>query len=483
MRIEAYARVAAAAGRDGPGALARPCDGNRADVRSERRAARSAVEWCVRVMRTSRWVPVVAFALAACGRTDLGGDFGDDGFGDDDGLGDDGRDDAPGGPGAGRPVDGGRDDGDLPPPVPEPDESGCGNGEAAPGELCYLPQIRFWSRIDPCSIDVGDVDGDGHMDVAVPNSDFDHLESPENFASVLYGDGFGGLSEPYGFLAGGDFPVGVAIGDLDLDGRQDLVVANSDTSAINAMLAVDVRAFGPPLGAAGGTGPVTAALGDLDADGLLDVVVTGSESGDVSMGRGRGDGTFGELRVLDDGFGFPWDAELFDLDGDGDLDIAASDNGASIVALWRNDGSGVFGRMNDLGVGWAPVGITAADVDADGDLDLLVASSIATHVRLNDGSGGFTLAEDIYAGVGPRAIATGDFDNDGRLDAAILANGSTDITIAVGNGAGGFTPAAQYPVGTNVSGIGAADFNEDGVLDFAVSNQWDNDVGLVLSWP
>jgi len=132
----------------------------------------------------------VALAFSACGRTPFGdgatvGDGSADASigpredGGHDGNGDDEPDDDD--PGSVFALDP-----DLP-PIAET----CGNGVIDTGELCFLPQIEFASRIDPCAIIAIDLDLDGHLDVAVPNSDFEFLESPSNVATVLRGDGTG----------------------------------------------------------------------------------------------------------------------------------------------------------------------------------------------------------------------------------------------------------------------------------------------------
>lgn len=413
---------------------------------------------------------------AACGRSPFVIEDGSGGGGDGaaDGAAFD-TDDAPG-------DDRGDGDDDRDEPL-TPDESGCGNGQIVPGEICFLDQVEFPSRIDPCAIDIGDLDGDGHLDVAVPNSDFDHEESPDNYASVLYGDGFGGLSEPLGKLAGGDFAVGIAVGDMNGDGQDDLVVTNNDASEVNVLMATDVRDFAPPVMTGAGLGTVKPAVGDLDGDGITDAIVTSTDSPEVRILRGRGDGTFDPPFILGTDLIGPWDVKIFDLDGDADLDFAVTDSGSSFVALWRNDGPAGLTRLPDIGVGLIPVSVTAADVDHNGTIDLIVASSVATHVRLGDGQGDFENHEDVYSGLSPRDSAVADFDNDGLDDLAIIAQGSDDLTIAIGDGTGKFEPAAQYALGAKPSGVVAGDFNEDGVPDLAVSNQDGDTVGLVLSNP
>lgn len=100
----------------------------------------------------------VALLALSCGRTPFGdgatvGEGGLDASGGDteDAVVPDGEDpDAPGSVFVG------------PPDLPSMAES-CGNGRIDPGELCYLPQVEFPSRIDPCALAVADFDLDGHL--------------------------------------------------------------------------------------------------------------------------------------------------------------------------------------------------------------------------------------------------------------------------------------------------------------------------------
>lgn len=60
--------------------------------------------------------------------------------------------------------------------------------------------------------------------------------SAQNITSILYGDGQGQLSEPVSHVSGEDIPVGVRLGDLDTDGRLDLVVVNSEAGSMSVLL-------------------------------------------------------------------------------------------------------------------------------------------------------------------------------------------------------------------------------------------------------
>lgn len=433
------------------------------------------------MMRARSSCAVVAgLLLMACGRTGLY--FGDELLADDGADGDDdgGTLDGPG-------HDDGRGDAEADdgrpeePPIPDPPlPESCGNGIAEPGELCLMPQIEFWSRIDPCALDIGDVDGDGLLDVITPNSDFEHIESSENITSVLYGDGQGGLSEPYAYITGDDIPVGVRLGDLDANGSLDAVVVNSDAGSLTVLINIGDRQFVDAGRVSAGTSPVIADVGDVNGDGVLDVSMTAAD--EVRVALGRGDGNF-EPPTSFSRPGLQWSTRLLDLDGDGDIDMLASNTTEAHVFVWWNDGTGTLQDGGGLDMPGMPLGIADADVNADGRLDLLVAHSFGMAVLLGSPGGSFTAVAQVEAGIDPRDVAVADYDNDGRLDVAIVNSTSQDVTIASGRGDGQFDYRATYSVSSLPSGIEAGDFNGDGVPDLAISNQLSNTIGLILSNP
>jgi hypothetical protein len=366
------------------------------------------------------------------------------------------------------------------PPPEEPRPESCGNGMLEPGELCYLPQVEHWSRIDPCALDVGDIDGDGHLDVATPNSDFDHVETPQNLTSVLYGDGQGRLSEPVAYVSGDDIPVGVRLADLDGSGMLDLVVVNSDAGSLTVLLNFGEQQFGDAGRVGAGEMPVIADVGDVNGDDVLDVAVAATD--EVRVALGRGDGNF------EPSTGFPvpgvlWATRLLDLDADGATDMLTTNTTTATLHVWYGDGLGNLLDSGSIDMPGLPLGIADADLDADGNLDLLVTHSFGLAVLLGQPDGGFSPTTSVPAGEGPRDSAVADFDQDGILDVAILNSTSQDITVVLGRGGGELEYAATFAVGSLPSGIEAGDFNEDGVPDLAVSNQLSNSIGLILSDP
>ena len=120
------------------------------------------------------------------------------------------------------------------------------------------------------------------------------------------------------------------------------------------------------------------ALGDVDGDGRPDIYLTGNQ-GSNALYRNLGDWHFEDI-TAQAGVAMTGrhatGAVFADVDGDGDLDLLVSTLGGG-VALFINDGHGVFTeRTKEAGLG-TPAGsmtMTLTDVDGDGHLDLYVAN-------------------------------------------------------------------------------------------------------------
>jgi hypothetical protein len=370
------------------------------------------------------------------------------------------------------------------PPIDPPD--GCGDGIVTPGELCFDDQVVYPARIDPCAIDIGDLDDDGHLDVAVPNSDFDHIDSPPNYASVLYGDGFGTLSPPNTTAAGSDIPVGIAVGDFNRDGFDDLVVANNDAGELTAMMGQGGRLFGAPTPQVVGGTPTVVTTADLDGNDLPDVGMTLGSAGVVSISRSNGSGGF-LPPLLVPVAGSPWGIAFGDINGDGAIDMATTDVTSDLLSLRFGRGDGTFFNSEAaLTVGFGALDVKIVDIDLDGDADIITADHDVGTLSVYRGQPDGSLLPDppIVGLPGPRGIAVSDFDADGDLDLAIIHDVDQVVWFVLGDGVGGLTPTSEaIPVGTLPSGIRAGDFNEDGIDDIVVSNQLDNEVGVILSNP
>ncbi len=158
------------------------------------------------------------------------------------------------------------------------------------GDGTFEPSVEYEVGMRPSSVAIGDLDGDGSNDLAVVNAYPDTVDM-SYWVSVLLGNGDGSFQARVGYEVGW-VPYSVAIGQLDGDGNEDLVVANCLSSDISVLLGNGDGTFEPSAAYAADLNPYCVAIDDLDEDGNADLVVANSRSNNVSVLLGNGDGTF-----------------------------------------------------------------------------------------------------------------------------------------------------------------------------------------------
>jgi hypothetical protein len=224
---------------------------------------------------------------------------------------------------------------------------------------------------DVRSVAAGDLDGDGDLDLVSGGMD--------NRVYVWQNDGspFSGawMQQEAGSHTAG--VLSVAVGDLDGDGDLDLV-----SGGIDSRVYVWQNDGSPFSGAwtkqeAGShTSDVrSVAAGDLDGDGDLDLV-SGGDDGKVYAWQNDGSPFSGAWTRQEVGShtSYVYSVAAGDLDGDGDLDLV-SGGWDTKVNVWQNDGSPFSGAWTKQEVGshFAVHAVAAGDLDGDGDLDLVSA--------------------------------------------------------------------------------------------------------------
>ena len=134
------------------------------------------------------------------------------------------------------------------------------------------------------------------------------------FPGAQYATGNGMFAAPVHYPAG-DYPIFVAIGDLDGDQVPDLAVANFNSDNVSVLLGVGEGTFAAAAHYAAGSGPESVAIGDLDGDQVPDLAVANADSDNVSVLLGLGDGTFAAAVHYPVGT-HPTSVAIGDLDGD-----------------------------------------------------------------------------------------------------------------------------------------------------------------------
>lgn len=336
------------------------------------------------------------------------------------------------------------------------------------------------------SVAIGDLNGDRKPDLAVTSRDRATLAGG---VAILLGKGTGAFAAPVTVpTPAGSFPSGVAVGDVNADGRQDLAVvdtfssfSNVDTHA-SVLLGDGTGGFtgSAVLVTSGVAAPYAVAVGDVNGDGRQDLVAAGSSSraGGATVGLvaallGDGTGAFptretlvgGELRRA---------LALGDLNSDGKVDVTTASSGREdfpgFASALLSNGTGAFGpdaggvSSTDTGLGSTSVAL--GDFNGDARLDAAVAnySSDDVSVLLGDGGGGFAAATPFPAHDGPRSVAVGDFDGDGRADLAVANAISQDVSILPGTGTGSFGAPQHLPAGAISVLEAARSFGDGGRL-------------------
>jgi hypothetical protein len=337
------------------------------------------------------------------------------------------------------------------------------------------------------SVALGDVDGDGYLDLVTGN------DNQQN--AVYLNDGAGNFSWPgsaRNFGTGSDTTYSVALGDIDNDDDLDIVTGNDgEQSAVylndgaGNFPAGSARYFGTDTDST-----LSAALGDVNGDGYLDIVTGNGEQNVVYLndGTGRFDWS-GSARFFGTGTDETWSVAVGDVDSDGDLDIATGNGGLLLRQniVYLNDGSGDFdwpGSTRPVGIsGDRSWSVALGDIDGDGDLDIITGNYTQQNVvYLNDGRGHFDwLGSARNFGTGGDltfSVALGDLNGDGSLD--IIAGNYGQNVVYLNDGSGQFPVDSGRSFGVASNGtysVAAGDVDGDGDLDLVAGNSGQNLIG------
>jgi hypothetical protein len=220
-----------------------------------------------------------------------------------------------------------------------------------------------------------DLNNDGKLDILAGT----YSEQLGN-VKVLLGDGTGSFGAIADFGGNGDARSPV-IADFNGDGKLDVAVAiDNEVGAdfhtgtrISVLLGDGTGRFGGATNFTVGIGPLAMDGGDLNGDGKIDLVVANSTSNTISVLLGNGLGSFGTATnsALQ---GFPNSVRLGDLNGDGKLDLVVSSNASGTVSVLLGNGDGTFSLPTAFAVGTAPVSVVLGDFNGDGRTDIATAN-------------------------------------------------------------------------------------------------------------
>jgi hypothetical protein len=279
-------------------------------------------------------------------------------------------------------------------------------------------------------------------------------------------------------------PANVVVGDLNRDGKPDLIVGNFITG-LSVFLGNGDGTFGPEL-LLPGSSPASV-IGDFNGDGKPDIITTAGSL--IRLYLGNGDGTFTSTPDTAFASGYVGNTSLAvgDFNGDGKLDVVVIGQQATQAYVLLGNGDGTFGAPTSVGSVSQPFSVAVADFNGDGNLDLALADTGNSNVAILMGNGDGTFQPQIeYSANGyPYALAVADFNNDQRPDIAIANYGPTGgngggVSVLLNNGNGTFAAPVNYAPGGEFYFLTASDVSGDGKLDLVVSSVNPNQATLLF---
>jgi gliding motility-associated-like protein len=290
------------------------------------------------------------------------------------------------------------------------------------GTISFAPKINILSGTYPCAATIGDIDTDGKPEILVYNSLSRTLSVFKNFSTK-------GTISTESFIKKADIPsehqaYDIKLTDIDGDGKPDIVYSAGALGGISIVRnkatqgIIDINSFEQPINFSGAVSSQGVAVGDLDNDGKPDVVVCNQFARSVSVYKNTslpGSITTGSFaQRVDFAVSFPMDVQISDIDGDGNPDLVFANSGLQTISILRNNASsgGITATsfLSPVSLPTTNVSSTAVgDLDGDGKPEIAAATSNSITVfRYNPHE---AVTDPLAFGVLPnKSLCSPDFD-------------------------------------------------------------------------
>ncbi|MFI5251969.1 MAG: FG-GAP-like repeat-containing protein [Bacteroidota bacterium] len=372
----------------------------------------------------------------------------------------------------------------------------------------FASKVDFTTGTSPVGIALSDIDGDGRPDLVITNRGSNTVSVFRN--TSVSGSITASSFDPKIDFITGSFPWGLEVSDLDGDGKPDLIVANGNDNTISVFRntstigSISTNSFASKVDFATGMWPQNIAIGDVDGDGKPDIIVTNGDDNTISIFRNTS--TCGSITAnsfapkVDFATGkWPYGIAIRDLDGDGKPDMIVVNYQSNTVSVFRNTsvlGSitvGSFASAVDFTTGKFPQHVAIFDVDGDSKLDLVITNMDSNSVSVfrntstigSIATNSFDSKVDFTTGTNPRGITICDVDGDKKPDLVVInANDKTlsvfrNISILGSITANSFASKVDFATGNSPVYVAIADMDGDGKPDFVVPNYKDNTVSIL----
>jgi hypothetical protein len=358
-----------------------------------------------------------------------------------------------------------------------------------------FPATAVDDNINPtCAL--ADLDGDGKVDLVLTDWISNSIGILKNLGTT------GNLAFAEKLEYATERPTSVAAGDLDGDGKLDLVVTNAGSNTVSVFRntsTVGNIAFAPKTSFPAGIAPRSVIISDLNGDGKPDVAITNVDFNSISVYRNASSiGSIALVERIDYSTGSnPISIAVGDLDGDGKPDLAVANYGSNTVSVFKNrttsNGNTIaFLSKVDFVIipglldvnGGRPVCIVIGDMDGDEKPDITVENFGGSRVSVlknlsNVATINFVVAANLPIDH-PNELAIGDLDGDGKPDIAATST-SNSLSVfrnASSPGTISFAERIDYTANASPGSVAIGDLDGDGRPDIAVKSRLSNVVSV-----
>lgn len=253
------------------------------------------------------------------------------------------------------------------------------------GTISFAVKLDYTTGVYPADIAIDDLDEDGKPEIIVDTQDDNTISVFRNTSSI----GSISFAAKVGFATGID-PADIAIDDLDGDGKAELIVANYGDTTVSILrntCTTGTISFSAKMDFITGNYPFGLAIGDLNGDGKPDLATSSPYDSDISVLKNMSvSGTLSfDTKVNYSTGSAPYSLSVSDLDGDGKLDVAVANYNSNTVSVLKNvstSGAISLSPKVDFVTGTNPMSISNGDLDGDSKPEIVVANFNDTSVSV-----------------------------------------------------------------------------------------------------
>jgi len=317
---------------------------------------------------------------------------------------------------------------------------GDGNGALGPAQTIDVGTLAS-------DVAATDLNGDGFLDLATANTS-------NSTVSVFMAIAPGVFAAPQNYSVG-LFPLEIALREVTGDGFPDVVTVN-DANSVSILPGLPGGGFAPridvPLGGSGSS-PRGLAFGDVDEDGRDDIVTVLYHAGSLRIVHPREGGAY-EVEDLNGIDAVDAGVAVIDANQDGHLDLAASSSDDAVVRVRLGTGGGSFSPPVAYPAPGVPGELAVCDWNGDGHPDLAFldegppSRSGTFGLLVGDGAGHFALGGVTGVVNQPYGLAVGDLNRDGRPDFVVTSEVANGANVLLDQATGpivGVSPSSAAP--------------------------------------